>query len=86
MEPDGSHPFPRSDEFMHTVASNSAVEASHASGDGQSPPPRECELLAFRSSVTLLDMKLAMSLVIGERGVRVSLRCGAASEPEKRLS
>jgi len=38
--------------------------------------PLAYELFAVRSSVTLLDVRLAMVILIGEAGLRFSLRVG----------
>jgi hypothetical protein len=46
----------------------------------------ERELLAFRSSVTILDVRLLLALILNERGVRVSFRIGdGGDEDEKQL-
>ncbi|HEY7086493.1 MAG TPA: hypothetical protein VH518_00310 [Tepidisphaeraceae bacterium] len=60
------------------------VLTSHPEPKLPSDPPKaaEHELLAFRSSVTVLDVRLLLALILNERGVCVSLRIGDSAETD----
>jgi hypothetical protein len=73
---------------MQTLMTNLECEVPRVTdGSVDHHDARECEpqheLLAVRSSLTLCDVRVALTLVIGDRGVHVSVRVG--SGPECRL-